>query len=237
MTIGLILSTIATSAADSINPVAITQQFVLQGLAKKKHHIWYFIMAIYITNFIFGMLAYYGIITVFSSFFSRFMLIAGRTVYMVLILASIIILLLSVKKIVHALKNKTISDDMEDTSAVENHVKNNIKSVTPPSLFILGVSAATMELTSALPYFAFIGLLLNYKLSFPEVFLIQALYNLIYSSPLIALYLIYCKKQMLFNCAYTFIKVKMERLTAYVVPVLLLAVSGGMLFFSITKLM
>ena len=183
MTLGLILSTIATSVADSINPVATTQQFVLQGLAKEKHHIWYFIMATYITNFMFGMLAYYGIITVFSSLFSQFMMIAGRAVYIILILASIVILIFCIVKIICALKSKDTTYNIEDTSNAENQVKSKIKSVTPPSLFILGVTAATMELTSALPYFAFIGILLNYKLSFPEVFIVQALYNLIYSSP------------------------------------------------------
>ncbi len=37
---GLLVPTILTSAADSLNPVAITQQFVLQGMVKKPKHIW-----------------------------------------------------------------------------------------------------------------------------------------------------------------------------------------------------
>ena len=32
---GLLLTTVLTSAADSLNPFAITQQFVLQGMVKK----------------------------------------------------------------------------------------------------------------------------------------------------------------------------------------------------------
>lgn len=38
---GLLVSTILTSAADSLNPIAITQQFVLQGMVKKPKHIWF----------------------------------------------------------------------------------------------------------------------------------------------------------------------------------------------------
>ena len=67
--IGLIFTTIFTSAADSLNPVAITQQFILQGMVKKPKHIWFFILATGITNFIGGLMAYYGLVAVISNIF------------------------------------------------------------------------------------------------------------------------------------------------------------------------
>ena len=68
---GLLLSTILTSAADSVNPIAITQQFILQGLVKKPKHIWYFILPTGITNLIGGFLAYFGLMAFVGSFFQR----------------------------------------------------------------------------------------------------------------------------------------------------------------------
>ena len=59
--LSLTIITITTSAIDSLNPVAITQQFVLQGLVKKRHHIWFYIMATAIVNFIVGMFVYFGL--------------------------------------------------------------------------------------------------------------------------------------------------------------------------------
>lgn len=63
----LLLSTVVTSAADSINPVAISQQFMLQGMVKKARHIWFFIVSIAATNFAGGLLAYVGLIAPISN--------------------------------------------------------------------------------------------------------------------------------------------------------------------------
>lgn len=57
---GLLVSTILTSAVDSLNPIALTQQFVLQGIVKKPKHIWYFIVSILLTNLVSGFLADFG---------------------------------------------------------------------------------------------------------------------------------------------------------------------------------
>lgn len=53
----LLIATLATSAADSVNPFAITQQFVLQGMVKKPWHIWFFILPTGIVNWIGAFLA------------------------------------------------------------------------------------------------------------------------------------------------------------------------------------
>src|SRR5690606_27128103 len=67
----LLITAILTSAVDSLNPVAITQQFVLQGMVKRPRDIWYFILPTGITNFIGGFLAYYGLVSIIGSFFDR----------------------------------------------------------------------------------------------------------------------------------------------------------------------
>lgn len=69
--ITLWITALITSAIDSLNPIAISQQFVLQGLVKNKHHIWFFIVSIAFTNFLAGILAYYGLLTPLSRFFSN----------------------------------------------------------------------------------------------------------------------------------------------------------------------
>ena len=48
----VLLVTISTSAFDSLNPMAIGQQFVLQGLVKKPRDIWYFILTTGFVNFL-----------------------------------------------------------------------------------------------------------------------------------------------------------------------------------------
>ena len=63
----LILTLLATSSVDSLNPIGITQQFILQGMVKKPRHIWYFILTTGVVNMIFGYLVYYGFITVINN--------------------------------------------------------------------------------------------------------------------------------------------------------------------------
>lgn len=69
---GLLISTVLTSAADSLNPFAITQQFVLQGMVKKPKDIWYFIIPTGVTNLIGGFLAYFGLISFIGKILSMF---------------------------------------------------------------------------------------------------------------------------------------------------------------------
>lgn len=62
----LLVPTILTSAVDSLNPVAIAQQFALQGAVKKPRDIWYYILPIGLTNFLGGIFAYFGLINIIS---------------------------------------------------------------------------------------------------------------------------------------------------------------------------
>lgn len=207
---------------DSLNPVAITQQFVLQGMVRKRNHIWYFIWATYLTNFIFGMTAYYGLLAILARLWNRIFTAVGEIVFIAEFILGILFLAFAVRSMITLRTKAAAKNVCEDNSEAEA-IKNKIKSVSPLSLFSLGVIATIMELTSALPYFAFLGMLLQYPLSLPDVIFIQALYNLIYASPLMLMYFIYCRKQTLFDRVYTYVKCKMEKLSDFVAPVLLTA--------------
>jgi hypothetical protein len=68
----LLIATITTSAVDSFNPVAITQQFALQSVVKKRRHIWYYISATAIINFIGGILVYFGLGALIQNYMNVF---------------------------------------------------------------------------------------------------------------------------------------------------------------------
>ena len=63
----LIITLLTTSSVDSLNPIGITQQFILQGMVKKHWHIWYFILTTALVNIIFGYMVYYGFIKVIDA--------------------------------------------------------------------------------------------------------------------------------------------------------------------------
>ena len=233
--IGLLFTTIITSAADSLNPVAITQQFILQGMVKKPKHIWFFILATGITNFIGGLMAYYGLVTIISDIFSSIFKKLIPEIYIAELSVGITIIVFILYKIL----NKNIRKEAKDSDSIEDEkikISKKIKSVSPLSLFILGVIATITELTTALPYFAFLAVLLNYELSLLSVILILLIYNLIYSAPLVVLYFIYRIKYDLFEKIYLIIKEKIEKFSAFTIPIVLVLIGLFIIFHSITSL-
>lgn len=143
---GLLLSTILTSAADSVNPIAITQQFILQGLVKKPKHIWYFILPTGITNLIGGFLAYFGLVAFVGSFFQRIVESYGFYLFAAELIVGIALLIAGSFVIqnrkISALKKQIQSTDKNEESEEEKDRKQaigKVKSVSPLALIGSGL--------------------------------------------------------------------------------------------------
>lgn len=220
----LLITAILTSAVDSLNPVAITQQFVLQGMVKRPRDIWYFILPTGITNFIGGFLAYYGLVSIIGSFFDRLIgayrqwFLIGECVLGVLFLNLAFYILQSGKQ--RTLKKQMALSCPDAFAGKEESAAGKIKSVSPPALVLLGVGATLSELATALPYFAFMAVLLSYRLSLIPLLLILLIYNTIYTLPLMLLYLLYRKAQSKFDWFYHKIKAAIEKWSDILAPLI-----------------
>lgn len=235
----LILTTIFTSAVDSLNPFAITQQFILQGMVKKPKHILYFIIPTGITNLIGGYLAYYGIITIIGGFLNTIVKQYGVALYTVELILGIAFLifagmLLQNRKFTFLKKEIAVLKGIEEKS--DKNTAKKIKSVSPLSLISLGVIATLSELTTALPYFAFLAILFNYHLSFLNLSFILILYNLIYTLPLLLLFLLYIKAQDKFDRLYTIIKTQIAKWSDILAPILVALIGTFLIFHSVSLL-
>lgn len=224
----LLIATLATSAADSVNPFAITQQFVLQGMVKKPWYIWFFILPTGIVNWIGAFLAYYGLIeqlagvvTAVTARFAPLLRVAG-------ILAGVFLLGLS---LVLVRKMRGQKEDAEPDSDREKEVR----SVHPVALIFLGGGATLMELTTALPYFGFLAVLFTFRLTFFQVIGILTLYNLVYMLPLMMLYGVYRFRAAQFTRLYAVFRKWAGRFSGWV-SVLFSAVAGlGLLWLAIFR--
>lgn len=218
---GLFISTIVTSAVDSLNPFAITQQFVLQGMVRKPSHIWYFILPTGFTNLIGGYLAYYGLIHIIAEYFAELFSRYGRLLF-ILELGIGFIFLLFLFKMLYRSKNKK---DSEDDSADEARIAKNIRSVSPSALVGLGVVATISELTTALPYFAFMAILFNQELNAWQLSFILIIYNIIYMMPLMIMYFIYIKAQNHFDKLFLRIKGFISKASNILAPTVVALIS------------
>lgn len=241
---GLLLSTILTSAADSLNPIAITQQFVLQGLVKKPKHIWYFIVPTGVTNLIGGFLAYFGLVTFMGSYFNKLVEKHSQIMFTTELILGIV-LLIGVSFLIQSNKIESLKKQIQSLNPCEQNrngndeaeAKRKIKSVSPAALVALGVGATISELTTALPYFAFLTILFSYQLTLLQVTLILTVYNTIYTLPLIILYFIYIKAQSKFDRLYVIIKSRVAKWANILAPTIAGIIGVILVYHSVSLLL
>jgi cytochrome c biogenesis protein CcdA len=237
---GLLASTIVTSAVDSINPIGIVQQFVLQGLVKKPQHIWYFILPTGLTNLFVGYLVYYGFVTYLREYLDRLMELHGKSLVVVELLVGVAFLV-AVGYIIW--KRRCATHARQGLMEAEILYKdvdldaNRAYSVTPLALVGIGVGATLAELTSALPYFAFMAILFNYQLSFLQLTAIMVLYNLIYMAPFMVLYYVYIRSQEKFDSLYTIIRTQMTRWKNVITPLFISGIGLALMLHSMSQLL
>ena len=241
---GLLISTVVTSAADSLNPVAITQQFVLQGMVRKPKHIWYFIIPTGVTNLIGGLLADYGLVAFVGGLFRELAERHGRIFSIAGLILGIGFLvgvgflaqsgkIKALQRQLHSLK----SGEAPGHENEESEAARKIKSVSPLALVALGIGATLSELATALPYFAFLAILLNCQLTPLQVVLILIVYNTIYTSPLMLLYFLYTKAQKKFDRLYRMIKARIVKWADVLAPTLMGIIGVVLLYHSLSALL
>lgn len=230
----LIITLLSTSSVDSLNPIGITQQFILQGTVKKPRHIWYFILTTGVVNMIFGYLVYYGVMTIINSGVNYIFDNYGMIIYSLELLIGVVALFMGIRGLIKAFALMKVKSN--EHAAEEEKIKSKIRSVTPLALIGIGAVSTASELTSAFPYFAFLAVLITYKLSFGMLTLILIFYNIIYMAPFMLLYVIYIISKSFFDRIYIFFKKYFKKFSKLLVPLLLIVVGGVVLYDSIANI-
>ncbi|MBO5833938.1 MAG: GAP family protein [Alphaproteobacteria bacterium] len=234
----LIITLLVTSSVDSLNPIGITQQFILQGGVKKPRHIWYFILTTAVVNILFGYLVYYGVVKVVSALLADLLAKHASTVFMFEILFGIVLLLFIVWWLIkrNVVKKKNRRTGGGSGLLTRNALKTKFKHITPLTLIYIGVLSTVSELTSAAPYFVFLSVLGTYQLSFGMLTLVFMLYNIIYIAPFVLLYVSYLLSKKSFDKLYAFFRKNCGALLGNLVPLLFLLVAGFMIINGFTNM-
>lgn len=212
----LLITTLITSFIDSFNPIAITQQFVLQGMVRKPSHILYFILPTGITNFLGGLMVYYGVATLVKELWTGAVRHHADVLFAAELLLAGVLLIVFVRSL---------------RAAPENEGQLTVRGkLTPTTLVVLGVTATITELLTALPYFAFLAILLQYELSLPVVSAVLLLYNLIYMAPLLVMYLVYMRARRHFDVFYQKIHLVLTAASRVLAPLLILSAVGALTY-------
>lgn len=219
--ISLLGITLATSGADSLNPIAIAQQLFLQQFTKKKTDIKGFIWGIGLTNFTAGLLVYYGLAEIMNRFLKDFLKIYPWIIPAVELSLGIgLVVYLLIR---HLFKNPS------KVSNGEPQQKKPAQTLTFSKLFGLGIVSCGLELTSALPYFAYLAILLQYTLAPWQLLLVLTVYNLIYSAPLILIYICSIHFSDHLDKFYTKFSRWMSVITRKILPLVVLAIAVALI--------
>ena len=142
-----------------------------------------------------------------------------------------------INKKLKSVENRIVVSNRDfEESVGENAELLKVKSLNPVSLFLIGSVATVCELPSALPFFAFLTIILNYELPVISVILFMLLYNFIYSSPLMILYLLYVKCQEKVDRFYSLLKEKMSKYSNILTPLVVGGIGVFLLYHSATNL-
>lgn len=180
----LIGTLFAASFLDCLNPTAIAQQLLLQASLEKKRKIWFFIAGMFLTNLALGLVVYYGAAEPLLRLWRR--ISDSRPALAASLLLAFGILCLTAGGLLSLRVLRSRRRKGEGTEDKEG-AKLPRRELSCPVLFGLGVAFTGAELTSALPYFGFLGAMAAESPHAAVVVLLTAVYSLVYILPLILL--------------------------------------------------
>lgn len=187
-------------------------------------------------------MAYFGLVAFIGEFFGVLIEKYGQIVFTCELILGIVFLiavcyLIQNAKIASLKRQIRSLNSGENKSSDEAETVRKIKSVSPMALLALGAGATISELTTALPYFAFLAILFHYHLSLIQVTFILVVYNTIYTLPLMILYFVYIKAQDKFNRLYSMIKTQMAKWANVIAPAAAGVIGLFLIFHSISLLL
>lgn len=217
-------TTLIAGLVDGLNPIALTQQFVLQAKSKSPYSILYFIFANSLVNFLFGLVFYFGfsewITLAFTWVNSHYPKTwpALAIIFGLAIVAYLIYTFIGKKK-----ENAPSAQEVESPEA---------GTLSNKSLFMIGVATCAAELSSAAPYLALLGYFATVNMTSLQATLLLAFYSFIlYVLPLYGLFFM----SLFFNSKLTTIYTRIAQWLDFalnrVLPIILSFLALALLWF------
>ena len=164
MSINLILSLFILALVDSLNPSIILMTLYLLSTEKPERRTASYISAVFLTNWILGLLVYFGLGAALSTIINRIIYTTAWWAYGIELIAAIALL-------VTAVLMKTDADAS---------LKKKPKRINPAATFSLGVGLTFFEFSTAAPYLGAISVLTKVEASTLFAVTVLGLYNIIY---------------------------------------------------------
>ncbi len=226
-------TTLIAGLIDGLNPIALTQQFVLQSKIKSPYHILSFIFANSLINYIFGLVFYFGFsnwimqaFTWINNHYPAFWAITS------LLVSAFIIIYLIYKFVI---QSKTDTNQVEKT---DHQIKNpDDNHLSPASLFMIGAATCAAELSSAAPYLALLGYFAANSVTGLQATILLAFYSFIlYVLPLYGLFFMSLFFNSKLTTIYSQVAQWLDFTITYILPLILAFIALALLWYGFNNL-
>lgn len=160
----LLLSLIGIAILDSLNPSIILLTLYLLSTKKPVKRTAFYILGVFLTNWLLGLLVYFGLGATFTIIISKVFSSTAWWVYGIELVAAIALIYASVTM-------KTTTDA---------RIKKQPQNINPKATFLLGVGATFIEFSTAAPYLGAIAALTKAEPSAVYAVASLGLYNVVY---------------------------------------------------------
>jgi cytochrome c biogenesis protein CcdA len=164
MTIHLVFSFLILALVDSLNPSIILMTLFLLSTPKPEKRTASYISAVFLTNWILGLLVYFGLGAALSMVINKIIYTTAWWAYGIELIAALALL-------VTAFLMKTEQDAS---------LKKEPKNINPAATFSLGVGFTFIEFSTAAPYLGAIAMLSKVEASPLSAIITLGLYNVVY---------------------------------------------------------
>ena len=175
MNIHLILSLFVLAVVDSLNPSIILMTLYLLSTQGPEKRTASYISAVFLTNWVLGVLVYFGLGATLSIIINRIIYTTAWWAYGIELIAAVALL-------VTAFLLKTDADAS---------LKKEPKRINPAATFSLGVGLTFFEFSTAAPYLGAIAVLTKAEASALFAIVVLGLYNIVYVGIPLTLFGIY----------------------------------------------
>lgn len=225
--------TVVTSFIDSFNPFAIAQQFTLQGLLKKTHHIWYYIVTLFLTNYLASFIFYTGVSILNEQFLTTYWTMLKFPTAILAFIAGSVLIWYSIRSFLINWKTRQFLMDKSDNESKELELKFSEKKITPASLIGIGFTTTVVEFSTAAPFIAYLTVVQQFQPTLGQLLLLLLIYNLIFSWPLFALYFLFVGFQTTFEKIYTRMNFVLQMVSAFLLPILFFIIAFLLITYAI----
>ncbi|WP_424650358.1 GAP family protein [Carnobacterium jeotgali] len=202
-------------------------------MLKKTYHIWYYILTLFLTNYLASFILYVGVTLLNKQLVTRYWKILALPIAILALIAGSALIWYSIRSFLIHWKTRKFLMANSDKESKELDLKFSNKTITPTALIGIGFTTTIVEFSTAAPFIAYLTVVQQFQPTLSQLVVLLFIYNLIFSWPLFALYFLFVGFQSTFEKIYKKLNYALRLISAFLIPVLFFIIALLLLIYTV----